>query len=73
MNKNTVKEFLYILIAITLSILAVKFIIWLLPVILITICSYHIYKTIKKHRTNSTKQKTKKKNIKIIDMVEDNN
>ena len=70
MNKNNVKEILYVIIAITLGIITVRFIIWLLPVILIGLCSYHIYKYIKKDKKQSSKQttKTKKKEIKIIDM-----
>jgi len=73
MNKNTVKEMLYILIAITLGIFAVKFIICLLKVILIELFSYNIYKSIKKNKKDLNKQKTKKKTIKIIEMVEDDN
>ena len=72
MNKEAVKEILYILIAITLGVFVVKFLIWLLPVILIGLCSYYIYKSIKKNRKNEHKQKSKKKTIKIIEMVEEN-
>ena len=79
MNKETVKEILHILLAILLGIMAVRFVIWLLPVILIAICSYYIYKSIKKitkpkpKYKETTKKKTKKdKTIKIIEMVEDN-
>ena len=68
MNKEAVKEILYILIAITLGVFVVKFLIWLLPVILIGLCSYYIHKSIKKNRKNEHKQKSKKKTIKIIDM-----
>ena len=57
MNKETIKEILYILIAIILGIVAVKFVIWLLPMILIAICSYYIYKSIKKNKNNSNKRK----------------
>jgi uncharacterized membrane protein len=71
MNKETIKEILYILIAITLGVFVIKFLIWLLPVILIGLCSYYIYKSIKKNRKGENKQKTKKKTIKIIDMVSD--
>ena len=68
MNKNIAKEIIHILIAITLSIFAVRFIIWLLPIILIVALSYYIYKYIKKD-TRPTKNKNyKKKEIKIIDM-----
>lgn len=68
---NKLKEILYILITITLGIIAIKFVIWLLPVILVAILSYYIYKRIKKNKKQTNKPKTK--NIKIIDMVEDNN
>ena len=72
MNKEVVKELLYVVIAITLGFLAIKFIIWLLPVILIGLCSYYIYKSIKKNRNTKSKKTPNKKPIKIIDMVEDN-
>jgi len=71
MNKDTVKEIIYILIAITLGILAVKFVMWLLPIMLIGLCSYYIYKSIKKNRKGTNKKQPKKKSIKIIDMVEE--
>lgn len=73
MNKDTVKEILHIIIAITLGIMAVRFVIWLLPVILIAIFSHYIYKSIKKsnkpkeNKANNNKTKNKKE-IKIIDM-----
>ena len=70
MNKENIKELMYILIAIVFGIIAVKFVIWLLPIILIGLCSYYIYKSIKKNRNSSNQSKTKKKPIKIIDMVE---
>ena len=72
MNKDAIKEILYMLIAITLGILTIKFIIWALPIILIGICSYYIYKSLKKNK-KSTKNNTRKKTkeIKIIDMVEE--
>ena len=74
MNKALAKEIIYTIIAIVLGIITIKFIIWLLPVILIAICSYYIYKFIKRQQPKQ-KQKnqpnTKKKPIKIIDMVEE--
>lgn len=75
MNKDTIKEIMYVFLAIVLGIIAVKFVIWLLPLILIAICSYYIYKSIKKSHNNSnntSNTKAKKKNAKIIDMAEDN-
>ena len=40
MNKDIIKETLYIIIAIMLGIFAVKFVIWLLPIILIAILQW---------------------------------
>ena len=48
MNKDTIKEIIYIIVSILLSVLAVKFVIWLLPVILIALVSYLLYMNIKK-------------------------
>ena len=75
MNKNIITEIIYILIAIILGILTIKFIIWLLPVILIGMCSFYIYKKLKRAKNNFTKKENQKKtkDIKIIDMVEDDN
>lgn len=69
MNKDLIKEILYIIIAILLGILVVKFVIWLLPILLIGICSIYIYKSIKRNKVcrNSNNYK-EEKNIKIIDM-----
>ena len=74
MNKDIAKEIIYTVIAITLGILAVKFIIWLLPIILIALFSHYIYKSLKKHKKTTKERNNNKKNnktIKIIDMVEE--
>ena len=71
MNKNQIKEIMYIVIAILLGIFAVKFVIWLLPIILIVVFSYYIYNSIKKKR--QPEKQRKKKNIKIIEMEDNNN
>lgn len=71
MNKDVVKEIIYILIAIILGILAVKFVIWLLPIILIGIVTYLIYKSIKKNNVNVGVNKNKKRNIKVIHDLND--
>lgn len=68
MNKDKVKELIYILVAIVLGILIVKFVIWLLPILLIGICSYYIYKSMKKNRVNKSNFNSDKK---IIDMEDD--
>lgn len=75
MNKETIKEIIYILIAILFGILAVKFVIWLLPVILMAIVAYLIYKSIKKNKDVdvSVNNKKKKKPMKVIHDLEDEN
>ena len=74
MNKDVIKEILYIIIAIMLAVFAVNFIIWLLPIIIIAALSYYIYKSIKKNgkKINKNKPETKsKKTIKIIEMIDE--
>lgn len=61
MNKETIKKIIYIVIAVLLSVVAVKFMIWLLPFILIAILSYFIYNSMKKNKNDN-----KDKNIKEI-------
>lgn len=58
MNKEMIKEVIYIIIAIILSILAVKFMIWLLPVIVVVMLSLIIYSYIKMNK-NDTSDKNK--------------
>lgn len=72
MNKEIVKEIIYIVIAVLLGIVAVKFVIWLLPVIIIGIVSYLIYISIKKNKNDNYVNKNKKdKNIKVIHDLDD--
>ena len=66
MNNNTIKKILYMIIAVLLGALAVKFIIWLLPVILLLLISHYIYKVIKRNRPNKKTTKKVNKTIKII-------
>lgn len=68
MNKETIKEIIYIVISIMLSIIAVKFVIWLLPFIIIALLSYIIYINIKKGKKKNT---NKEKDIKIIHDFDD--
>ena len=78
MDKEKLRDIIYILVAIIFSIMAVKLVIWLLPIIIIASLAYFIYKSMKKTETfdsykkhNYKKNKTKKKKIIIID--EENN
>ena len=69
MNKDTIKEIIYIIVSILLSVLAVKFVIWLLPVILIALVSYLLNMNIKKNKKEENINK--EKNIKVIHDFDD--
>ena len=69
MNKDTIKEIIYIIISIILAVLAVKFVIWLLPVILVALFSYLLYINIK--RNKKEENINKEKNIKVIHDFDD--
>ena len=69
MNKDTIKEIIYIIVSILLAVLAVKFVIWLLPVILIALDSYLLYMNIKKNKKEENINK--EKNIKVIHDFDD--
>lgn len=67
MNKDMVKEMLYIMITIILSVLAVKFIIWLFPIILVIIFGLLIYSSIKRNkREEEIIKQEKEKNMKEV-------
>lgn len=53
MNKDTVKEILYIFIAILVSVIIVRVAIWLLPIILVAVLAYYIYTKLMKNKKNS--------------------
>ena len=69
MNKDTIKEIIYIIVSIILAVLAVKFVIWLSPVILIALVSYLLYMNIKKNKKEENINK--EKNIKVIHDFDD--
>ena len=69
MNKDTIKEIIYIIISIILAVFAVKFVIWLLPVILVALFSYLLYMNIK--RNKKEENINKEKNIKVIHDFDD--
>ena len=76
MDRDKLRDIIYILVAIIFSILAVKIVIWLLPIIIIAVLAYFIYKKLKKAnieddnetwgRKNETRRPKKNKRI-IID------
>lgn len=53
MNKDTVKEILYIFIAILVSVVVVRVAIWLLPIILVAVLAYYIYTKLIKNKKNN--------------------
>lgn len=69
MNKDTIKEIIYIIVSILLAVLAVKFVIWLLPVILVALFSYLLYMNIKRNKKEENINKDK--NIKVIHDFDD--
>ena len=67
MNKEVIKEIIYIIVAVILGVLAVKFVIWLLPIIIMGIVAYMIYKSIKKNKVDVEVNKSNKKRpMKVI-------
>ena len=74
MDRDKLRDIIYILVAIMFSVLAVKIVIWLLPVIIIALLAYFIYKKMKnvniEDNNNTWERKGKtnkpKKNKRII-------
>lgn len=67
-----IKKIIVLTISIVLAILLVKFILWLIPVILIGLLTYYIYiSLIKRGRTKKYKQNSKSKIIIIEHKDED--
>ncbi len=76
MNRDTIKEILYIVIAIIMSVIAIKFVIWALPVILVILLAVFIYISIKKdkykkHNEKMTRDINKNKKMKVIHEFDD--
>ena len=74
MNKDVIKEILYIAIAIILSYLAIRFVIWALPIILIGLLAIFIYISIKKdkyRKESASKSTNKTKKMKVIHEFDD--
>ena len=67
MDKEKIKDIIYLIIAILLSYLAIRFMIWVLPFILIALLAYFIYEKLKTSDKKVNSNKKKKKKIVIID------
>ena len=71
MNKEKIKDIIYLIIAVLLSILAVKFMIWALPIILIAALAYVIYRFLNVKKSENQSAKEQSKNIKVIHDLDD--
>lgn len=58
------------MVAVILGVIAVKFVIWLLPIIIMGIVAYMIYKSIKKSKVDVNKS-NKKRPMKVIHDLDD--
>ena len=67
MNKEKIKNIIYIVVAILLSYFAIHFMIWVLPFILVALLAYFIYENLKTSDKKVNSNKKKKKKIVIID------
>ena len=67
MNKEKIKNIIYIVVAILLSYFAIHFMIWVLPFILVALLAYFIYEKLKTSDKKVNNNKKKKKKIVIID------
>lgn len=71
MNKEKIKDIIYLIIAVLLSILAVRFMIWALPIILIAALAYVIYRFLNVKKSENQSAKEQNKNIKVIHDLDD--
>lgn len=77
MNKSTLSSIIYMVLVIGLLVLVFKFIIWALPLILLLILGFIIYKTIKDTKKEIKSEKVvsretnKKKKMKVIHEFDD--
>ena len=67
MDKEKIKDIIYLVIAILLSYFAIRFMIWALPFILVALLAYFIYEKLKISDKKVNSNKKKKKKIVIID------
>ena len=67
MDKEKIKDIIYLIIAILLSYFAIHFMIWALPFILVALLAYFIYEKLKTSDKKVNSNKKKKKKIVIID------
>lgn len=57
MNKDIIKEVLYIIIAILVAVVLVRVAIWLLPIVLVLVLAYYIYTRLIKNKDNNKDDK----------------
>ena len=71
MSKDAIKEILYTMLAIVLIVLSIRFLISMLPVILLLIGIYLVYRVIKKRELEKNVNVKKEKKIKVIHDFDD--
>ncbi len=75
MDREKLKDIVYIIVAVLVSIVAIKLFIWLLPIILIALFAIYLYAVMKnkdrKSKYYKEDNKTKRKKIVIIDEEKD--
>lgn len=62
MDKDKLRDIIYILVAILFSILAIKLVIWLIPIIIVLVLAYFIYKKMKSSNISNTWEREKQNN-----------
>ena len=68
MEKDNIRKLVYILVAILVAVILVNLFIWLLPIILVLIVAYFIYRMMQtKDKVNKNTKKGKTKKTIIID------
>ena len=72
MNKEKIKNIIYIVVAILLSYFAIHFMIWVLPFILVALLAYFIYEKLKTSDKKVNRNKKKKKIVIIDEESHDN-
>ena len=67
MNQEKIKNIIYIVVVILLSYLAIRFVIWALPLILVALLAYFIYEKLKMSDRKASSKSKEHKKIVIID------
>ena len=72
MNQEKIRDIIYVVVAVLLSYLAIRFMLWALPFILVALLAYFIYEKLKASDRNVNSKKKKKKIVIIDEKSHDN-